>query len=156
MYLGHLQSQLLFGSTLSWARMSNMAKMCARLKRGPEKAFRNVWWDWFPLLFSVVSCRCLNMGIESPWSCYGGCPDRKRLVCLYWRGPVTVRTTHCLRGAILWSSRIKVDPLSLVAILQRLFQMRALATQLRQVPGFTYCKVGQDVEQPLQALVASG
>lgn len=70
--------------------------------------------------------------------------------------PVMVRTKHLLRGAILWSSRITVDPLSVAALLQRLFHMWALATQLGQVPGFTYCKVGQDVEQPFQALAAFG
>lgn len=56
-YLDHLQ-QLLFDSTLIWTRMSNMAKLCAGLRQGPEKI---LWGSLVGLIFPSLLCCFFHM-----------------------------------------------------------------------------------------------
>lgn len=83
---------------------------------------------YFLLSFVFFPSRCLNMGIDSPWSCCGDSPDRKWVVCLYLGG---VEQFSRVQG-VTWN-------LSSLLIFCKLFYMWALAAP---VPGFRVLQGG--------------
>lgn len=86
------------------------------------------------------------MGIDSPWSCCGDCPDRKCVVCLELGGPRLVRTKYCWCGVILQSARSNLESLSIAHFLQSIF---TCGPYQHQCLVLEFCKVDHDTEQSI-------